>query len=49
VAGRNPKNAYQLAMRLSYPSPADVARARRAGSDPGGDIMIHGTPVVIKP
>ena len=44
VAGRNPKSAYHLALRLSYPAPDDVARTRRAGSDPGGDILIHGTP-----
>jgi murein L,D-transpeptidase YafK len=44
IAGRNPASAYHLALRISYPNEADVERARRAGEDPGGDIMIHGLP-----
>lgn len=44
IVGRNPKSAFHLSLRLSYPTPTDIERARRAGSDPGGDIMIHGTP-----
>jgi murein L,D-transpeptidase YafK len=39
---RNPKSRYHLALHISYPNEADVARARAAGVDPGGDIMIHG-------
>ncbi len=44
ISGHNPASAYHLALRISYPSPADVERARNAGEDPGGDIMIHGLP-----
>ncbi len=44
ISGRNPASAYHLALRISYPSPADIERARKAGEDPGGDIMIHGLP-----
>ncbi len=44
ISGRNPKSSYHLSLRISYPSEADVARAQRAGVDPGGDIMIHGLP-----
>ena len=41
---RNPNSRYHLSLGISYPSAADVARARSAGVDPGGDIFIHGTP-----
>ncbi len=44
ISGRNPKSAYHLALRISYPNAADIERARKAGDDPGGDIMIHGLP-----
>ena len=44
ISGRNPASAYHLALRISYPNAADVERARTAGEDPGGDIMIHGRP-----
>jgi murein L,D-transpeptidase YafK len=39
---RNPKSRYHLSLRISYPNAADVERARAAGVEPGGDIMIHG-------
>jgi murein L,D-transpeptidase YafK len=39
---RNAKSQYYLSLHVSYPDAADVARAREAGVDPGGDIMIHG-------
>ena len=39
---RNAKSKYHLSLHISYPDAADVARARDAGVDPGGDIMIHG-------
>lgn len=35
---------YYRAIHVSYPSPADTARAKRMGVDPGGAIMIHGQP-----
>jgi murein L,D-transpeptidase YafK len=44
ISGRNPASAYHLALRISYPNEADIERARQAGDDPGGDIMIHGLP-----
>lgn len=42
LAGRKENSDYHRALRLSYPSPEDVERAREAGCEPGGDIMIHG-------
>jgi murein L,D-transpeptidase YafK len=39
---RNPKSRYHLSLHISYPNADDTARARAAGVDPGGDIMIHG-------
>jgi murein L,D-transpeptidase YafK len=41
---RNPKSAYYLSLHISYPNEEDRERARAAGVDPGGDIMIHGQP-----
>ncbi len=38
----NPSSAFHLALHVSYPSPADVARAQSGGYSAGGDIMIHG-------
>lgn len=42
IVGRKPNSDFYRALRISYPSEEDVARARQAGCDPGGDIMIHG-------
>ena len=42
ISGRNPDSAYHLSLRISYPTPAQAAAARKVGTDPGGDIMIHG-------
>lgn len=36
---------YNLSMHLDYPNLSDRAEARKRGVDPGGMIMIHGTPV----
>jgi murein L,D-transpeptidase YafK len=44
IRGRNARSAFHKSLRISYPGPDDVARARKAGVDPGGDIMIHGLP-----
>jgi murein L,D-transpeptidase YafK len=41
---KNLYSNYYLSVRLSYPSPADIAESRRLGVDPGGNIMIHGMP-----
>lgn len=44
ISGRNPASKYHLSLRISYPNAGDIERAREAGVDPGGDIMIHGLP-----
>jgi murein L,D-transpeptidase YafK len=44
ITGRNARSAYHLSLRIGYPTPVQIAAARRAGVDPGGDIMIHGLP-----
>jgi len=41
----NPRSAYHLSMRVSYPNPSD--RIRGDQSDLGGAIMIHGSCVSI--
>jgi murein L,D-transpeptidase YafK len=38
----NPSSGFHKALHVSYPSQADIARARAGGYPPGGDIMIHG-------
>ncbi|WP_298851315.1 L,D-transpeptidase family protein [uncultured Ruegeria sp.] len=40
----NPKSRYHLSLGISYPNSQDVAQAKAAGVDPGGDIFIHGQP-----
>ena len=45
---RNPNSAYHLSIGISYPNLIDVARARSAGQEPGGDIFIHGTPPAVR-
>lgn len=44
ISGRNPKSAYHLSLRISYPNAADKSRAALKKVSPGGDIMIHGYP-----
>lgn len=44
LEARNPSSDYFLSIRVSYPNAEDRARARAAGVDPGGQIMIHGLP-----
>ena len=39
-----PESAYHLALHISYPNAEDRARAKAAGGDPGGRILIHGMP-----
>jgi len=41
---RNAKSAFHLSLHVSYPSPADSARARERSVNPGGLIMVHGLP-----
>src|SRR5690554_3422408 len=44
LEARNPSSDYFLSIKISYPNAEDRARARAAGVDPGGQIMIHGLP-----
>ena len=37
----NHSSQYHLAFHVSYPNASDRARAKQAGCNPGGDIMIH--------
>ncbi|MCA8883519.1 MAG: L,D-transpeptidase family protein [Rhodobacteraceae bacterium] len=39
---RNPNSTYHLSLGISYPNRNDVAVAKAAGVEPGGDIFIHG-------
>ena len=41
---RKTSDRFNLSMHISYPNISDSARARREGVEPGGMIMIHGTP-----
>ncbi|HKU94114.1 MAG TPA: L,D-transpeptidase family protein [Vineibacter sp.] len=41
---RNPQSRFHLSLHVSYPAEPDVAAARAAGVEPGGEIMIHGQP-----
>ena len=40
----NPRSAFHLSLRVSYPDERDRARAAALGVPPGGDIYIHGQP-----
>jgi murein L,D-transpeptidase YafK len=42
IDSKNARSRFHLALHVSYPNAADRARARKAGVDPGGAIMIHG-------
>lgn len=42
IDARNPNSGFHRSLHVSYPGPDDIARAREAGCQPGGDIMIHG-------
>jgi murein L,D-transpeptidase YafK len=44
----NPRSDYYLSLKVSYPNEADLERARTHHWDPGGLIMIHGQPNVLK-
>jgi murein L,D-transpeptidase YafK len=41
---KHPRSRFHLALRVSYPSAEDRARAQQRGLPPGGDVMIHGQP-----
>lgn len=38
----NPNSRFHRALHVSYPSPADILRARRSDAALGGEIMVHG-------
>ena len=44
VDARNPRSAFHLSLRVSYPDEDDKAHAASLGVSPGGDIYIHGQP-----
>jgi murein L,D-transpeptidase YafK len=45
IDARNEKSAYFRSLHISYPGPADIARARQLGIPrAGGSIFIHGKP-----
>jgi murein L,D-transpeptidase YafK len=48
VERRNPRSDFFLSMKVSYPNPTDLKRARARHWDTGGSIMIHGLPNVLK-
>ncbi|NDC42251.1 MAG: hypothetical protein EBZ77_12005 [Chitinophagia bacterium] len=44
INGKNPNSTYHKNLGISYPSPADIAYARKLGQPTGGDVKIHGLP-----
>jgi murein L,D-transpeptidase YafK len=42
VDAKNSSSKFHHAFHLSYPNAQDIARAKKLGVDPGGDIEIHG-------
>jgi murein L,D-transpeptidase YafK len=42
IDSHNPKSSFHRALHVSYPSAADVTRAKAGGYKPGGEIMLHG-------
>jgi murein L,D-transpeptidase YafK len=45
---RNAQSDFFLAVQVSYPEAIDIAIARRNGWAPGGAIMVHGLPNILK-
>ena len=45
---RNAESDFFLAVQVSYPEASDIAIARRNGWAPGGSIMVHGLPNILK-
>ena len=45
---RNAQSDFFLAVQVSYPEASDIAIARRKGWQPGGAIMVHGLPNILK-
>ncbi len=42
VIAKNPKSAYHLSLKISYPNSEQIKEAKKSSINPGGDIMIHG-------
>ncbi len=40
----NDQSSFYRSFRISYPNERDIMRAQIRGVNPGGDIVIHGTP-----
>ena len=40
----NALSHYHRSIHISYPNAEDVARARKLGVSPGGDVFVHGQP-----
>ena len=45
---RNPRSDFFLSLKVSYPNPQDMRRARAHHWETGGSIMIHGLPNTLK-
>lgn len=45
---RNAHSDFFLAIQVSYPSEQDARRARARGARPGGNIMVHGLPNILR-
>jgi murein L,D-transpeptidase YafK len=45
---RNAQSDFFLAVQVSYPEATDIALARKNGWAPGGAIMVHGLPNLLK-
>ena len=45
---RNPRSDFFMSLEVSYPNDADRVRAKQLGVKPGGLIMIHGMPNVLR-
>ncbi|HEU4517247.1 MAG TPA: L,D-transpeptidase family protein [Steroidobacteraceae bacterium] len=45
---RNAQSDFFLAVQVSYPEASDIALARKNGWAPGGAIMVHGLPNILK-
>ena len=45
---RNPRSDFFLSLKVSYPNPQDLRRARAHHWETGGSIMIHGLPNTLK-
>lgn len=40
----NSKSQFYKSIHISYPNARDIARAKKLGAPPGGDVFLHGLP-----